>query len=269
MDLYFWFETQTKLFPEAVYLDLIHVRPVGSKRVQRYVLPEKDPASIVSQALTLMQKNARQHAGGQQIYALALVNPEDNETVSEFRITSGDQDVGAAHDSELPNAEGIIKQILRFNSNLHRETRMGFDVTQRAIINENTRLRERCEQLEERHMQVMALQEELLSTRHERELMAVQAMRAEGRKDKALSQVATLAPVVARRVLGVGQDPAAVDPLIAQLGGSLTDAQIQSLMSILSPAQQIAAYELFLKQRAQQQKKSEGAAPPEPQSAAG
>jgi hypothetical protein len=254
MDLYSWFETQTKLFPEAVYLDLIHARPVGSKRVQRFVLPEKDPASIVSQTLTLMQKNARQHAGGQQVYALALVNPEDNETVSEFRITSGDQDVGAAHDSELPNAEGIIKQILRFNSNLHREARMGFDVTQRAIINENERLRERCGQLEERHMQVMALQEELLSTRHEREVMTVKAMRAEGRKDKALAQVATLAPVVARRFLNSGQagEEATTDPLIAQLGGSLTDTQIQSLMGILSPAQQVAAYELFVKQRAQQ-----------------
>lgn len=265
MDLYVWFETQTKLFPEAVYLDLIHVRPVGSKRVQRFVLPEKDPASIVSQALTLMQKNARQQAGGQQIYALGLVNPEDNETVSEFRITSGDQDVGAAHDSELPNAEGIIKQVLRFNSNLHREARMGFSTTQRALIDENERLRERCGQLEERHMQVMTLQEELLSTRHEREVMAVQAMRAEGRKDKALSHVATLAPVVARRMLGVGQDPAAVDPLIAQLGGSLTDAQIQALMSILSPTQQAAAYELFIKQRAQQ--KNEAAAP-EPEAVA-
>lgn len=170
MDMHFWFETQSKLFPEAIFLDLINARPVGSKRVHRFVLPEKDPASILSQALTKAESDARTQHGGQHTYVLALVDHETGDSVSEFRFSSGDKDVGAAHDAELPTTEGIVKQMLRFNANLHRDVRLAFKESQQSLIQENIRLRDRCGVLEERHQQVMVLQEDLMSARHEREL---------------------------------------------------------------------------------------------------
>src|SRR5688572_30240364 len=108
MDVHFWLETQTKLFPQAVFLDVIHARTVGSRRVHRFVLPEegKDPSSVLSQALTKAEADARTHGGGQHIYALTLIDPETNEAVSEFRLHAGEQDVGAAYDTELPTSEG-------------------------------------------------------------------------------------------------------------------------------------------------------------------
>ncbi len=276
MDVHFWFETQTQLFPHAQAIDVIHARSIGSTRVHRFVLPEKDPPAILSQVLTKAEADARTHQG-QQTYVLALIDLETGETASEYRLTLGDKDVGAAYDTELPNSEGIIKQLLRFNSNLHREARSAFKESQAALIQENERLRARCSNLEDRHQQVITLQEELMTLHHERELNVLRASKAEQRKDHALAQLTTFAPVVLHKLSGhlhgqpqpqqepsqadpTRQPPAntavstpsppnTLDPMIATLANSLSDDQIRALASILQPGQLAIAHELILKRR--------------------
>jgi hypothetical protein len=96
------------------------------------------------------------------------------------------------------------------------------------------RLRARLDALEGRHFETIALQEELLSQRHERDLDALRAARAEARKDQLVNKVGTLLPAVTSKFMGKEVQK---DPAVGALVESLSQEQTQALARMLRPDQ--------------------------------
>jgi hypothetical protein len=248
-----WFETQTRLFPGAVFVDLTHVRTAGSSRLKRYVLPREDPGSIASLVLTDAHQ-AAEAMRGVQTFSVGLVEENKTEPVSEHLMRVGDaMGPGASYDSESPSLEGVCKQLMRHTEALMRSHTLGAQQTHNTLSQENERLRGRLDALEGKHFETIALQEELLSQRHLRDIEAMRAVAGEKRKETLLRTVATLAPAMvptmANKLLGgAGQPEAAprpVDPAIGAFAESLTDEQRMALSRLLRPEQIAALGMLF------------------------
>jgi hypothetical protein len=246
-----WFETQTRLFPAAMFVDLVHVRTAGSSRLKRYVLPREDPGSIASLVLTDAHQ-AAEAMRGVQTFSVALVEENKVEPVSEHLMRVGDtMGPGASYDSESPSLEGVCKQLMRHTEALMRSHTLGAQQTHNTLSQENERLRARLDALEGKHFETVALQEELLSQRHLRDIEAMRAMAGEKRKETLLRTVATLAPAVVptmtNKLLGGSAEasPAALDPTIAAFADSLTDEQRMALARLLRPEQVAALGMLF------------------------
>jgi hypothetical protein len=249
-----WFETQTRLFPNAMFVDLVHVRTAGSSRLKRYVLPREDPGSIASLVLTDAHQ-AAEAMRGVQTFSVALVEESKVEPVSEHLMRVGDtMGPGASYDSESPSLEGVCKQLMRHTEALMRSHTLGAQQTHSTLSQENERLRARLDSLEQKHFETVALQEELLSQRHLRDIDAMRAMASEKRKETLLRTVSTLAPAVipsvANKLLGTGGAAAPEgqrppDPAIGAFADSLTDEQRVALSRLLRPEQVAALGMLF------------------------
>ena len=254
MNFLSWFETQTRLFPSATFVDLVHVRTAGSSRLKRYVLPREDPGSIASLVLTDAHQ-AAEAMRGVQTFSVALMEESKVEPVSEHLMRVGDaMGPGASYDSESPSLEGVCKQLMRHTEALMRSHTLGAQQTHNTLSQENERLRARLDSLEQKHFETVALQEELISQRHLRDIDAMRAMAGEKRKEALLRTVATLAPAVipsvTNKLLGggggaapEGQRPA--DPAIGAFAESLTDEQRLALSRLLRPEQVAALGMLF------------------------
>lgn len=264
-----WFETQTRLFPNAMFVDLVHVRTAGSSRLKRYVLPREEPSSIASLVLTDAHQ-AAEALRGVQTFSVALVEENKVEPVSEHMMRVGDaMGPGASYDSESPSLEGVCKQLMRHTEALMRSHTLGAQQTHNALSEENNRLRARLDALEGRHFETVALQEELLSQRHVRELESMRAVAGEKRKEAAIRSVTTLlpaiVPTVANRLLGGGSGPAAsadegpkTDPIISALASSITEEQGKALARVLRPEQLAALGMLFQRHGAKDPKRDPG-----------
>jgi len=261
-----WFETQTRLFPSAVFVDLTHVRTAGSSRLKRYVLPREDPGSIASLVLTDAHQ-AAEAMRGVQTFSVGLVEENKTEPVSEHLMRVGDaMGPGASYDSESPSLEGVCKQLMRHTEALMRSHTLGAQQTHNTLSQENERLRGRLDALEGKHFETIALQEELLSQRHLRDIEAMRAVAGEKRKETLLRTVATLAPAMvptmANKLLGgAGQPEAAprpVDPAIGAFAESLTDEQRMALSRLLRPEQVAALGMLFQRHGSNAPKRNPG-----------
>jgi len=264
-----WFETQARLFPNAVFVDLVHVRTAGSSRLKRYVLPREDPSSIASLVLTDAHQ-AAEALRGVQTFSVALVEENKIEPVSEHMMRVGDaMGPGASYDSESPSLEGVCKQLMRHTEALMRSHTLGAQQTHNTLSLENERLRARLDALEGRHFETVALQEELISQRHVRDLESMRAVAGEKRKEAALRTVSTLlpaiVPAVAHKLLGsaAGPDTPAdtapkTDPIIGALANSITDEQRMALARVLRPEQVAALGMLFQRHGAKDPKRDPG-----------
>lgn len=127
---------------------------------------------------------------------------------------------------------------------------------------------------ERRYSEVIALREEVLDRKHERQLEAAQAAHDAARQDALLQMVMTLAPAVISR-LGKSSVPAAVDApdassavlrdqAVSGIVNGLSVDQIQKIAMAIPPEGQIAFLELVQsyseKQKAEQQRAAQQAA---------
>ncbi|HVW28904.1 MAG TPA: hypothetical protein VHC69_26245 [Polyangiaceae bacterium] len=101
------------------------------------------------------------------------------------------------------------------------------------LAEENQRLRARCAELEQRHIQMLGVYERSMTLEHERKLAEIAVHKSEERKQEAFRTLIRYAPVVASMVtshLGGGAAGAPIrEGALAQLIAELTDEQIQSI----------------------------------------
>lgn len=246
MDVHSWFETQLPLFPEAQIVDLIHIKQVGSERVQRFVLPEQNPTSVLSTILSHAEADAESYPGTtKQIYVLALTVFETGEVRSQFRYVVRTSDA-ASHDLEQPTNEGVLKQMMRMTAGMYKDSRHNFKAIQQALLNENERSAARCKELEERHMHMMRMHEDLLSLKHERDLAEFRARSDVHIKQEMVKSVAGLLPTVSAPLLSkLGVPMPEADPAIANLAKNLTPEQLKAIQSVLTKEQALALVGIF------------------------
>jgi hypothetical protein len=201
---------------------------------------------LATTVLRIADDHADSFGAGQHRFELRTEQHLGGRQKLSFRILAGagDSDNNSGGE-DAPTAMGMVSQQMRHNE-LHMrmsaqmyQTTLGTMQRQIADLNEeNARLRrERSEHYNEL--------EEARSRRDERELAGMKQMAVEQRKDMAFGKLIQLAPIVASRLLGKGDEPSAssasspLNILVAELATSLTPEQVTHIASSLSPNQQI------------------------------
>ena len=117
----------------------------------------------------------------------------------------------------------------------------------RHYKDESDRKDARIRELEERQAKVLAMYEELLSAKHERELEMLRATNSEKRKDHLLEKLDMLIPVAVSKVIPGGAKNAALgEELMRQLLKSLTREQLGALVGHLNPEQAALIHEIYV-----------------------
>ena len=129
----------------------------------------------------------------------------------------------------LHQATNHLKQAHRHVETLHApaERLLGM------LAEENQRLRARCAELEQRHLDMLGVYERSMTLEHERKLAEIATHASEQRKQEAFRTLVRYAPVVATMVtshLGGGAAAAPIrEGALVQLISELSDEQIQSI----------------------------------------
>jgi hypothetical protein len=194
----------------------------------------------------------------------AIENPSERErdrgrSSTALATLGGDDDVGADmfDRAERTNVVGLLM----------RHTHASAQLALGHIHDIVHHYKEECErkdvrirELEERHAKVVALQEELMSAKHEREMEALKATRSEQRKDELLGRVGTLLPIAISKLMPGSKPPALGEEMVRTLLKSLTKEQIQALQAILGPDQAVLVMELYATFQHQEEKADAGKA---------
>jgi len=199
---------------------------------------------LATSILRIAEDHADSFGAGQHRFELRTEQHLGGRQKLSFRILAGagDADGSGSSGEDAPTAMGMVAQQMRHNEVHMRmsaqmyQTTLGTMQRQIADLNEeNGRLRrERAEHYSEL--------EEARSRRDERELAGMKQLAAEQRKDMAFGKLLQLAPVVAGRLLGKGEESSSSSPLnilVAELATSLTPEQVTHIASTLSSNQQV------------------------------
>ena len=147
---------------------------------------------------------------------------------------------GKAESDELPeNADATAQLLHQATAHLrqahrHNETLQGPAEKLLAMLaQENQRLRERCAQLEQRHLDMLGVYERSMTLEHERKLAEIATAASEQRKQEAFRTLIRYAPVVATMVtshLGGGAAAAPIrEGALVQLVSELSDEQVKAI----------------------------------------
>ena len=252
-----WIPKQRKVCPEATWMELQHI-DVSEQRcpVQRWPL-SKDLGSTLDEMWMMAEQYAKT-ARSIQSFCAALLNAEGKMVAQHAFLVAPDASVGGAmgFGSEPPSLEGITKQLMRHTEAHARMSASSVQGVIDRLLRENERLSRRCETLEERHLQTLQLQEELISLRAERELQKAAAERAEGRKDELVKKAGLLLPAIASKFTGSGM---VTDPSIKALAQSLDGEQVQHIAQALKPEQLLVLAQMMQRHGAVQDDEPEGA----------
>lgn len=205
--------------------------------------PRSDVATLVGVSISTLRKwvdagDVRAERRGSIWY----VSVDDAEQRAGKRDEEGDEPPEGADPAAqiLHQAAVHLKQAHR-----HVETLHGPAVRLLGMLaDENQRLRERCAQLEQRHIDMLGVYERSMTLEHERKLAEIATHASEERKQEAFRTLIRYAPVVATMVtshLGGGAASLLREGALAQLVSELSDEQIQSIgMSGFLPAHAMA-----------------------------
>jgi hypothetical protein len=109
----------------------------------------------------------------------------------------------------------------------------------------------RIRELEDKHHKVLAMYEELVSLKHEREIEAQRTQGAEKRKDMLFEKIELLLPIALSKFspggVGAPTQPALGEEMLRTFLKSLTPEQLRRLTSILRPDQAASIWEIYTK----------------------
>lgn len=193
-------------------------------------------AEVILQAA---EDHAESLTGHTERYALAVVGESVALARTGFRVST--YDVEEDEDTtEPPTKRGIMGQQMRHNEGLVKllvQAQMTTATAQERIIERQSLL---LEGIFEKQLRLVALTEEVLSKKAERELaVAESAARLDAKRD-IFQSVKLLLPTVVNRIAGddilpKGGNPAAM--ALETLAETLTDAQLEAIVNAVEPDQ--------------------------------
>jgi hypothetical protein len=188
------------------------------------------------------------YVDGQKTHAdrmlLCIENPEGKRTNTALATldSEGDDDDGLER-AQKANLVGLLMR----HTHASAQLALGHTVDiVRHYKEESERKDARIRELEERHEKVLAMYEELLSMKHERELEMLRAHNSEKRKDQLLDKLDMLVPIAMSKVIPASKTPALGEELMRQLLRSLTREQLSALVGHLSPEQAALIHEIYV-----------------------
>lgn len=154
--------------------------------------------------------------------------------------------------SEPATSKGILTQMMRHNEVLMRSSAGSMNAVVTSLMKQNAVLTNRLLTMEEKYSEMITVRERLLTEETEREVIRVQSVSAEKRKDEMLESIKLLLPSVIEKVGGKmlpsgenGEKPDLTKAKVAMLAKSIKPEQLSALSSVFSQAQLIALMELM------------------------
>lgn len=205
--------------------------------------------------------------GGEQSYAVLIyAGKDDKRPRKRIRFTAFERSQSWLLE-QSPHAGGSVGSMLEQSQ---RHTEVAFQTMARAtqglliaLQKENARLSKDNEQLHQKHLEMLALQEELISHKHERELEALQIKAHEERKNEVVDIVRLHLPGLfdktGRYLRGEKDEGGLRDTdvqAVTEIIRQLKPDQLQSLMGIFTPAQATKVIEIVQKVSQAEEKKN-------------
>lgn len=154
-----------------------------------------------------------------------------------------DEDDGALERAQKANLVGLLMK----HTHASAQLALGHTVDIiRHYKEESERKDGRIRELEEAREKALAMYEELLSMKHEREMEMLRAQNSEKRKDHLLDKLDMLVPIAMSKVIPASKTPALGEELMRQLLKSLTRQQLSQLVGHLSPEQAALIHEIYI-----------------------
>jgi hypothetical protein len=233
----------------------------GDQRVREWRLVHIMPSELAAAIYAGAVEDAKHQRGtiqyglfayvdGQKTHAdrmlLSIDNPEERgRTTALATLDPGgdDEDEGALERMQKANLMGLLMR----HTHASAQLALGHTVDiVRHYKEESERKDARIRELEERHEKVLAMYEELLSMKHERELEMLRAQNTEKRKDHMLDKIDMLVPIAMSKMIPASKTPALGEELMRQLLKSLSREQLAQLVSHLSPEQAALIHEIYV-----------------------
>jgi hypothetical protein len=232
----------------------------GDQRVREWRLVDINASELASVIYAGAVDDAKHQRGtvqyglfayvdGQKTHAdrmlFCIDNPEGRgrSTALATLDAGDDEDDGALERAQKANLVGLLMK----HTHASAQLALGHTVDiVRHYKDESERKDLRIRELEERHEKVLAMYEELLSMKHERELEMLRAQNSEKRKDHLLDKLDMLVPIAMSKVIPASKTPALGEELMRQLLKSLTRQQLGQLVGHLSPEQAALIHEIYI-----------------------
>jgi hypothetical protein len=180
---------------------------------------------------------------------------EDHESQHAFLIRPGIHLSKQGEDSEPPTDKGVIAQSMRHGENVHRLFISGGDVLIGRLASELERERDARSKAEQLNWSMFEKYQSLLDREHERRVTEAKELMKARRIDELMGVATALLPILATKLIGVGQQPspqqlqsgpdpaAAIDPkdvAVRHFFSCLSETEITSILGAISSSSQIA-----------------------------
>jgi hypothetical protein len=235
----------------------------GDQRVREWRLEGINASELASAIYAGAVDDAKHQKGAVQYGLFAYVDGQKNHADRMLFAIDGPEAAGKGRSTALatldPAAEdddeGAIERFQKANlmgllmKHTHASAQLALGHTVdivRHYKEESERKDVRIRELEERHEKVLAMYEELLSMKHERELEMLRAQNSEKRKDHLLDKLDMLVPIAVAKVIPAAKTPALGEELMRQLLKSLSRQQLAELVTHLSPEQAALIHEIYV-----------------------
>lgn len=212
------------------------------------------PEHIAEEILQEIIEDSKMFSGVQS-YAVLFFRPGEREYSRRVAVQfrgKADKLAQNIEASEPANEKGVAAMLMRgFETMMVRMNQL-HETTLRHFAGENDRLSRENMSLRESHLQVLRVGEELIDRKEERRIHLGREAKKDAFIEKGVQQIMMLAGPLMSKVLPgpIGQSVSS-DMMTIQLLASLSQEQIQQLISVLGPDQRAAFVELYgtLRQR--------------------
>lgn len=252
-----WLQKQTDEKRTRVVLRQRLAAGASDQTVREWRLTEIQPSELAAQIHARAMEDSMHQRGPVQ-YGLFAYADGHKSYVDRTFLTIEDAPAARSSSTSLASLEpedlstersqaGAIVGLLMKHTHASAHLALGHTIDiVRHYKEESERKDARIRDLEEKHSKVLAMYEELLSMKHERELEMLRAQNSEKRKDHLLDKLDMLVPIAMSKVLPASNTPALGQELMRQLLKSLSREQLAGLVKHLSPEQAALIHEIYV-----------------------
>lgn len=218
---------------------------------QIVTLPEEEIIEMVHDIEHAANADADGLGGVQKYKLLAYFSRESVPRRFTFRMKGSGDDLEDEDEmglTEPASKRGHLGQMMRHNEAIMRISVMGqsqvSSLMQRTIANQQNQI----ESLLKDRRDTLEMTENLKSKQHERELATLEAEHNASMKERAFEKGSMLIPAVVNRIAGrkiLAESATPAEQLMLSLAESLTQKQLENLLSTMGPEQRITFLELM------------------------
>ena len=255
--------------------ELLHTSDEGHTRLGVYRLADyKDEQSevLAQEMWDAAEADAdTRGVGMMQRYAVVTfrgVDDHDNESQLAFNMQGRSTALrNWPKDSDSPTAKGLQAQQMRHNENMMQMLVQSTEASTSRLVQENQRLRARCEYLETKFTEMVETYQSLADRSHERKMDEKREEARSERHEQMMGVVMSTSQLFAAKFLG-GASPianslpaaAARDLSISNFMQQLSEEEIKAVMANLRPANQQTLLHIYMSYKEDAEKQAQAKA---------